>query len=130
MLELRLKESQLLLVLALHEADKALNKSVEKKDKEFYSDFVLRLKLALADNNEALSYSDKLPVSINADFEYKETKNITFLTPISDAGLAWICEVFPQSTQPALNKAFSMDKYIAAQAVERLAHDGLRLKLA
>lgn len=126
----RLHESQLLLVLALHESDKHLySEATPAREKEFYIDFVGRLKAAITANAKVLVNSGGAQHTL-VDFEYKETPEMVFITPLHDAALSFLKQLLPYNTPPELAKAASFSRFLGAEIAQKIANAGLRLRAA
>lgn len=128
----RLRETQPLLVLALHEADKHLQNANSPADKRFYAEYILRLKTAIGANTDAvITAEDAAQVKqAEADFQFECLPESAVLTPLCMSAADWLESVLPALYAVRLGKPCRMTRELAVQLVEKVSGLGMKVRAA
>lgn len=128
----RLRETQPLLVLALHEADKHLQTAIDAKDRQFYSEYVMRLKIAIGANTDAVIATDEAAQvrRDDPDFQFECFPESAAITPLCIKAADWLEGVLPPLYDVHTGKPCKMTRELAVAIVEKASGCGMTVRAA
>lgn len=128
----RLRETQPLLVLALHEADKHLQTAIDAKDRQFYNEYIQRLKVAIGANTDAVIVSEEAAMvrRDEPDLQFECLPEAALITPLGLKAFGWLLNTLPALYGVELGKPCRMSRELAVSIVERAAGCGLTVRAA
>lgn len=127
-IEYRLQETQPLLVVALHEAQKRMEDPA-CNDREFYGEYILRLKACITDNSAILHswQCQAKPANAHPDFGYRLEAKAVHIVPLTSEAVNWLRAVCPPAIPVKLDLPTVVGRELGAELMQQVAAMGEKL---